>query len=180
MAGLVRRSVVVALAVSSVGLVLGCIPPPPSADGLACEPITLRLGLDPALGTTPTVANASLFAAAQTACTDTTGNGITFASIESFSVRLQGAICTPDVGLTGEGSGTLRTSDGTISRVELGFGADGPATGNFSVRILEGPLAGYSTLGRLDLRPVVGGGDCGEGVITAEAVASGIDFRRRG
>jgi len=110
-------------------------------------------------------------------CVDSTGSGITSARFERFSILFPSIGCLVTLGTRGEGTGTVRWSDGTTSNVELVATLDSAYGGDIATTVLSGHFAGMTGSSRFLASPTKG--TCfGEG-ITAESIQTGPSTLRR-
>lgn len=165
-----RTKALSAIAVAGViaGTLVACAPQPPPGS-IECQGGSGRMTVSPGVTFSDSPNTYELAGPSTTSsCVDGTGAGITSARFEEFSVYFPSIGCLVTVGTQGEGTGTVRWSDGTLSSIDLVATLDSAYGGEISSEVTSGHFVGMTGTTRFLAAPTQG--DCFDGGITGQSI----------
>lgn len=165
--------VLAAVSALAAVVLMGCTPQtPPEAGTVTCRSASGQMSITPGVvldarsnrftltGPSPT-----------TSCVDRTGAGVTSARVDDLSILFPSLGCVVPEGTSGDGTATVRWSDGSTSSLELVATLDSAYGGDITSTITSGRFAGGTASARFLATPTEG--SCLEDGITAESVEIG-------
>ena len=172
-----KRTTLAAAGMLCASIIPACAPPasPSSVGGIRCEGGSGNLSISPALGLVSASSTHTLTAPSTTvSCVDHSGTGITAASLDRLEIEFDSLSCYISPGTVGDGSATIRWSDGTTSDATVIALLDGGPTGTFSLSITSGHFTGMVGFAKFGMVPTQG--DCGSGISSELAFIDAIDW----